>query len=368
MRAAGPRFTAARGSPRIWHDRARVAVLLASAWAVALALAPAGPQPLAQSITVSGDVDCIEPGLLARRVASWSGHRTVPPGVAIAVEHAPHRLALRISGLTTTDVVRSFEPPPARCRDAEIAVAVALAVALDGEAVAERLALPVAGLRGYDGPTAVPADAATPEPERTAAARRVDAERRIEPAPRAGRGTPQVELALAAGGSIGVLVRAGFESLLELRLRWRPFALVLGADVGARRNIALGTSGGVVDVVRGAARLGLCLPVDRGRLTLALCAAGSAGTLQADPRRTVRPRRSTVPWAAIIGGLEGAMRLSPRWALVLKSDVVFAFVRPAIVATDLQTTVPIRLSTPAVGWRGLLGVAVRLGRVAHPPR
>lgn len=355
----------------MWQDRGRVGAWLASAWASLLMLAPpsaAPEQPLERAITTGGSVACIDASSLARRVASWSGHRTVPDGVAIAIEHEPQRMVLRIAGLAASDVERSFDPPPPRCRDAEIAVAVALAVALDGEAVVERLVEPGGGARRYEGPTEVVVAGEVPRQESVDVIVRADAEPRSVAPSRDRRGVPDVELALAAGGSIGVLVRAGFESALELRLRWRPIALAAGADVGARNDIALGTSGGVVDVVRVAGRLGLCLPIDRGRFTLAICAGGSAGGVRAEPRRTAAPRSSTVPWAALAGGMQGAVRLSARWSLVLENDVVFAFVRPAIVATDLQTGVATRLSTPAIGWRGVIGVAVRVGGVARRAR
>ncbi|HWB73648.1 MAG TPA: hypothetical protein VG755_01810 [Nannocystaceae bacterium] len=331
----------------------------ATAWVLLLAVAPA-PRPLADAIATTGSERCLEPAALARRVEAWSGHRTVAPDVTIRVEHEPRRLVLRISGLVADDVERSFEPPPSRCRDVETAVAVALAVALDGDAIAARLDDVPIGSRRYEGTTAVIAE----EPLAIAAAPRRDPPLRhiaVRPPPPRSRAAI-VELGLAAGGSIGVLVRAGFESALDLRVRWRPIALRIGIDVGTRTRIPLSTSGGVVDTVRTAGSIGACLPLDRGRFTLAICAAGSGGFVQARPRHTAAPRRSWVPWAAVQGGLEGAVRLGERWSLFLRSDAVFAFVRPTIVATQLQGGAPIRLVTPAIGWRGLLGVALRLGR------
>lgn len=340
----------------MWHDRAQVP---ATAWVLLLAVAPA-PRPLVDAITTAGSERCLEPAAIARRVEAWSGHRTVAPDVTIHVEHEPRRLVLRISGLVADDVERTFDPPPSRCRDVETAVAVALAVALDGEAIAARLDDTPTASRRYEGTTAVIADEpiAIADPRPPTRTIRRSATRPPTPRSRA----PIVELGLAAGGSIGVLVRAGFESALDLRVRWRPIALRVGLDVGARTNIPLSTSGGVVDTVRTAGSIGACVPLDRGRFTLAICAAGSGGVVQARARHTTAPRRSRVPWAAVLGGLEAAVRLGDRWSLLLRSDAVFSFVRPTIVASQLQGGAPIRLITPAIGWRGLLGVALRVGR------
>ncbi|MBC8072981.1 MAG: hypothetical protein IAG13_31955 [Deltaproteobacteria bacterium] len=286
--------------------------------------------------------ECLSVEALVARVQGWGGRADWPREVEVEVEHEPTSLRIRVVPRTGPAVERVFERVPAACQDVELMAAVAIAMALDVADQQDAIAsVPERPPQPASAPTSTPA---------------------APPAARA-RARAQLSLALGGGAAVGVTPFATGEAMTGVHIRWSRVAVFGELELGARGIARIGGDAGTLSVVRFAPVLGFCSPWDRGRWSVGLCAAAAVGPLVARTRNTLAPRTGVALWVAAIARTEVAVKLSPRWSLVGRSDLVIGLLRPSIVATREPSGQASAWHTPRLGWRGLLAARIRLGRI-----
>jgi hypothetical protein len=287
-------------------DVRRVAGVMASAFVCCMARSVlAQPptvteQPLAAAIDVSPGATCLEQGRLQGEVQTWLGRARLRADLHVHVEgdeSDPHAIAFRIV-IAGQSRERRFDDLPAGCEDATAVVGLAIALAIDVNAVAGIV---------------VPAAPAVPP---SAPARRAFAVQ-------AGVGfdvLPDLSLGLAAG------LEYGLGAWMSLRLDLMTQFSWSNSIDGAK---------GVFDVLAAGALPQLCAG---GNVTdsvrFELCSGVVAGFLHAQGRDFAVSNAATGPWIAAQGGVRLLFTAGIPWAMDI--DGVFPIHAPAFRAQNSQ--------------------------------
>lgn len=266
-------------------------------------------QPLAQAIELAPEAaaGCLEERRLQGYVRLWLGRSRVPADVHVTVLPSP-----RLPKGVTIEIAqgdarreRTFDPLPDDCAEAHAALGLAIALALDADALT-RFAESQAGVK-------------------TRRKRLVSAE--------LGAGYHALP-----GASVGA--RAGIEAEW---LSWLSGRLDLFAHYSP--NNSLGPSAGRYDAMALAASSQACMG---GRATtalrLALCAGAGAGALHVQGRHYAASASDTGAWIFALSTLRAVLQLGIPWVIDL--DLIAPLYMPSIhVERDLA---PDRVRQPDV--------------------
>ena len=276
------------------------------------------PEPAARSVAAALDVaagaTCFEEGPLGTEVETWLGRDRLGADVQVHVigdAHDAHAVVFRIVRQGKTRE-RRFDHLPANCEDATAVVALAIALAIDANAVPGLVAPREGGDEG--GGEAVP-------PERVLAAQIATG------------------YEVLPGGSLGL--SAGVEYGLA---GWFSLRADLLAQVSWSNSIE-GVSG-VFDAVVGAAAPQICAggPVSP-HFRLELCSGAAIGLVHVQGRGYAVLRSATRSWVVASGGIRLLFDAGILWAVDVGG--VFPLHAPAIRAQDAQGTDQFRAPSAA---------------------
>jgi hypothetical protein len=263
----------------------------------AASAAPA-PRPIAAALDVVPGATCFEEGVLETEVQSWLGRDRLGPDVEVHVTgdaQDPHVVAFRIvRGGKTRE--RRFDHLPSGCEEATAVVALAIALAIDANAVPGWAAPPV------------DADGEGARPVRMFAAQVAGGYEVL----------PAASVGLVAG------IEYGLASWFGLRLDL--------LTQGSWSNAIDGVSG-VFDTFVGAAVPQVCAggPVSADA-RLDLCSGAAVGFIHVQGRGYAVSQSATGSWIVATGGVRLLFDAGIPWALDL--DGVFPVHTPAVRAED----------------------------------
>ena len=239
------------------------------------AAAPAGPNTVERAVEVDPGQTCLDEERLERHVRAWLGNSRVDPGVHVTVEGDRSRADVAEFKVVHDGKarVRRFDRMPAGCEETHAAVALAIALAIDGGLLRRITAL--------------------------------------------GPPSPTTLLTVQAGFGYEVLPnssfggRAGVEHEL---VDWLGVVAELGGQYSPGNAIS-GTSGHF-DAMLFSLNVRACA----GRpladaFRVALCTGGSAGVVHASGAEYTVSQSSTGFWGGVIAGVRVDLRVGWRWVL-----------------------------------------------------
>jgi len=256
----------------------------------------AAEQPLAEALDLDPGATCLEENRLDAEVQTWLGRDRLRSDIHVHIqgdEHNPRAVQFRIvrDGKARD---RRFDGLPAGCEDATAVVGLAIALAIDANAMASVIA-----------PAAL-----------------------VEPAEPRGLFAAQVVLGfdVLSGGSLGLTAGVEYRGV-----DWLSVRLDLLTQFSWGNTIA--DVPGQFDVVLGAAAPQLCAggTIAAGA-RFELCSGPAAGLVHAAGHGYAVSRSSTGPWVVAAGGVRLRFVAGIPWALDL--DGVFPIHVPAFRAED----------------------------------
>lgn len=329
-------------------------------------------RPVAEALVVRGaEAGCVDAPALAERLARWLGRRTLDRDIRVELVlrgGAPPSATLTLHRAGRPPAERAFPSLEGSCAARVDALALALAIALDPEAVSRRVeAEPLADPGGDsprdrpDGGSAPVEPAAAPSPASDGAGEATD------PAPGTGTrdpaGTPreppdEPRFGIALGGGLawGWLGRAAplatlsFDARLHPALRLRVALLATGAP-----SVPLADASHRARLVGG--ELALRAGAQLGWLRLEGAAALVAAAFLARGDGFAEDLRTRRPWLALALGPRLELALTERWSLGLALDATLALLRARVHAMDPNGVLLDQATTPAAGLRLTLEVA-----------
>lgn len=317
-----------RPSASIARAAALLVVLACPTSRLAAAAPPdAGPQrPLAEALQVDAGASCLEPETLLEHLRSWRSEPELDARIAVLVHGGddPRKIGFEIWVGSTPWIERSFDPAPERCADRHAVVALAIAIALD-DTLAEELGI-LAPLEPAIEPT--PSE---PEPVVQATEDEQPSDELERPPPASRR--PRMGLTLAAGMFGGVHPQLGAGGLSSFDIRpVAHFDLRIGGFATHVPDVRF--SEGTLASTVAAARLDLCWGTSPRRVRLRVCGGFAGGALHANPRGFDRNLPQTLPWLAVLAGVDLVVLLAGPLALELRVDGLVALQRNVL---DLST-------------------------------
>ncbi len=300
---------------------------------------PPGPgavpvQPLESAITLAPGASCLERERLVRRVARWLRRDAIDARIRIDVRgdaSDKNRVQFRIDR-GGEHAERTLADAALDCEQLHAAVALSIALAIDASLMGE-------GAKA----AALPSD-----------------EQLLAPAPREKPGPPYFRLGLGVLGQAtsGLLTDPAWAASSRVELGFVPWLdLRLGVMASQLDHQSLrGTpEGSTFYVALLAGRLDACGAVDAAnRLRVLGCLGVIAGALVTRGRGFSPELTQSVPWSAMVGGIEAQAMLAPPWlALAGSVDLAVPLAKHHIQALDAQGGV--------AGERALTPVAVLIG-------
>ncbi len=296
-------------------------------------------RPVADAIEVDGGA-CLVRERLAGHVATWLGRSRIDERIGVRVHDGRDRgqgVSFEILRSGTGVAERKLEPRSIACGD--LTAAVGLAIALSIDATLLRTILPEA------------------REERLRPAGQREPKVAPAPGPTVDRSAPVYGMAQAVG-MFGVapvpLLGGAFGAEVGLG---EPVGLRLGAILTANHSMSLGR--GQVDVGLLGGRADGCLTAPVDALSIAACGGISAGRWVARGHGYDVDHTTTVPWAAVVGRLEGRVEVARGVFAVFSVDGYAPVYRPELDVTDARGEAVTSAQAPAAGMAVGVGPAIK---------
>jgi hypothetical protein len=274
---------------------------------------PPAERPLVGSMAFTAGATCLEQGRLEAQVQTWLGRDRIRADVHLDVrgdERDPRAVRFRISRAGKSHE-RTFTRLPDSCDDATAVLGLAVALAIDANALA-----------------GVFAPAPQPEP-------------------------PRRMVALEAAAGVEVLVGPSVGAAVGLEyglLDWLSARLDVGTQFSWNGTVP-GTAG-VFDAALAATAPQVCTGGDvTDRVRIELCSGAGFGVVHAQGRGYATSRSATGPWIVAQGGLRLVVKADLSW--VLDVDGVFPLHVPEFRAESGQGDPQYRPVSPAGAWLGV---------------
>jgi len=303
------------------------------------ALAQDAPTRLvADAIEVDGGT-CLVGDRLAGHVETWLGRSRIDGRIGVQVHDWRDRgqgvwFEILREGRGVAE--RKLEPRSIACSDLSAALGLAIAISIDATLL--RTILPEAH-ENWSRPVMQRAPEAAPASGRAA-----------------DRSAPVYGMAQAVG-MLGVapvpLLGGAFGAEVGLG---EPVGLRLGAIMTVNHSMSLGR--GQVDVGLLGGRADGCLTAPVDALSIAACGGISAGRWVARGHGYDVDRTTTIPWAAVVGRLEGRVEVTRRVFVVFSVDGYAPFYRPELDVTDARGDTVNSAQAPAAGMAVGVGPAI----------
>jgi len=347
--------------------------LLAWASAALLALSPdsalAQHRPIAEAMQVEGGGACVDAASLAERVSHWLDRDLIGSEFRVELRlGSGSRASFTLHREDHESAERTFPSLQGNCAERVDALALALAIALDPEAVSRRVEA-----QAFPGGDEGTAGAEAPEPNERPAGPEEPLEDDGEPRSASGEDAPvggevdpatkptrERRFALALGGGLlwGGLEAAAPFALLAVdiaphaALRLRIAALLSGA-----RQSVLGTSAYDARLVGG--ELGVRAGGAFGRWRLEGEAGLTVAAVLAQGQGFGEDLRARRPWVAVTAGPRARVALTEAWAIAVSVQALIALLRARVHAMDPNGSRLATATTPAAGLRLSLEVVAR---------
>lgn len=272
---------------------------------------------------------CLDPQTLAGTVSSWLGEEQVDGRVQVQVWGSRGVVGFRLLQAHAVVAERTFDPAPEACPDLHAVVGLAIAMAIDAN-VLESIGIPAP----EPGPAAEPEpepdpdpEPATPDPEPASAVPPpTEPTKPDTPAPAARLGIagvlePAFLVEVAPGLGVGGRARVELGPLPALDIR-------MGLEVGYAPPQPFPGADGSLDALLVAGRVDLCGAAQLRRVRLRGCAGAAAGALHGRGRDFTEDAASTLPWMAVVIGVDGAISVGARAFIGFGADGYIPIVRP----------------------------------------
>ncbi len=289
-------------------------------------------RPLTEALTLEPGLSCLERESLLEHLATWRSEEQLDRRISLRVRGSEtDRRAVHFELLLDGEpwIERSFDPAPKRCADRHAVVALAIAIALDDTLAAEL------GLQ-------VDPEQKTPDEHRDGSDEEPGGGHRdggvvqatddeLPPWGDDGAGTARptrtpLSLTFAGGVFAGVTPRLSAGGLLSFDVRpLRHFDVrfgVLGSHLGH-----LPLEEGAVAVTLAAGRVDLCWGTLPRSIRLRACGGFAGGALHAQGRGYGQNEQDTLPWLAVLAGVDLAVHLVGPLSLELRLEGVVALQR-----------------------------------------
>jgi hypothetical protein len=311
--------------------RAAIAGVVLAAGLAASAEALAGPpvggtrapkmssdRSLAEALIVEPGATCLDHATLLADIESWRDSSTIDGRVAIRVrgtDNNPRALEFVVELGGELVVERRFDAAPSDCADLHAVVALAVAIALDGQ-LAHELGI-----------------VESPGPTEQIQAGDGDLPRERKPKPTPDRKGPGLAVTAAAGMFAGVTPRLSAGGLLSFDIRPRDhFDLRIGALATHLPGFELDS--GRVAVTLAAGRFDLCWGTKPAAVRARVCGGAAGGATVSRGRGFSTNYQQTTPWFAGLLGVDLAAHLIGPLSLELRVEGVFPVQRTRL---DVRT-------------------------------